>query len=142
MFDCRYDKSKSAVRLAQIIGELSDSEARKYGAKVGSITHDCHLVLKEFDGILDKRVFEMMWQAWYSEMMKRIDECIIPKTIHNHLKGTVKTILRNYRRNYLIYHPETKVEVRRELVTSMMKYSMEFNRFSKQENDDGPKGTF
>ncbi len=50
MVDCRYGKTRAAVRLEQIIDELDKPVAKKYGAKVMSIVKDCYSVLNEFAG--------------------------------------------------------------------------------------------
>ncbi len=81
----------------------------------------------------DKQVFEMMWKAWYAEMVKRINECVMPTLIRNHLMCTVKALLRNRRRDYLIAHPNTGKKMRLQLIADVQKHARLFEQLKTKE---------
>jgi hypothetical protein len=135
MVDYCYGNIRAAVRLEQILDELATNNpaaARKHRAKIGSIFTDCNMVLQEMDRTYDKRVFEMMWQAWYAELMKRINECVLPQNMKNHLRGAIKAVLRNKYRSYLIRHKDTGKNRRKKLAEILHKHDVEFERLRKK----------
>jgi hypothetical protein len=145
MVDYCYGNIRAAVRLEQILGELAvdnPAAARKHRAKIGSIFTDCNAVLQEMGRVHDKRVFEMMWQAWYAELMRRIDECVLSQNMKNHLRGAIKAVLRNKYRSYLIDHKETGEKRRKRLAEILHKHDVEFEELRKkvdeQEHSKGP----
>jgi hypothetical protein len=130
-----YGNSRVAIRLEQILNETEalDSKAKGHRTKVGSIVTDCNVVLKELEYIKDKRVFEMMWQSWYTEMMRRVDNCNIPKLIYTHLRGTIQVLLKNKRREYLVSHNGVGRKRRQNLADTLQKHSERFEKFKRQE---------
>ena len=122
-----YGNTRSSIRLEQMLEELTE-RARANRAKVGSIITDCYTTLKEIKKISDKRVFEMLWQAWYTEMMKRISECVVEENVRDHLMGTVQGLLRNERRNYLITHKDVGKKRKKKLIKQLHRYNIEFEK--------------
>lgn len=79
----------------------------------------------------------MLWQAWYAEMMRRIEECVLPKSIRDRLRCDIIAMLRNRRRDYLISSIEVDKKRRARLKADVKKHEQEFEEFMKVE-ENGP----
>lgn len=113
-----YGKTKAAIRLEEILGEITDEELfRKAKRTVGKIYHKFTRGLTEIEEMQFHR--EHMTFLWRNDFIKNIEEKIkLPEVIKTHLANIIHAETRNSLRGKWLDDPQFSKALKKDILVA------------------------